>query len=56
MDQAEEEAALLSSLKDCRSAPELILAALHLGGRIARIDLQWAWVQEGQEYKRQGQG
>jgi hypothetical protein len=56
VDQAEADAALRSSLKDCRSAPELILAALHLGCRITRIDLQWAWVQEGQEYKRQGQG
>ena len=34
----------------------LILAARRLGFRITRIDLQRAWKQERQEYKRQVQG
>ena len=56
MDQAEANPSLWRSLKGCRSTPELILAARRLGFRITRIDLQRAWKQERQEYKRQVQG
>ena len=56
VDQAEANPALRRSLKGCRSTPELILAARLLGYRITRIDLQRAWEEERQEYKRQAQG
>jgi DNA-binding winged helix-turn-helix (wHTH) protein len=56
VDQAEANASLRRSLKGCRSTPELILAARRLGYRITRIDLQRAWEEERQEYKRQAQG
>ena len=54
--QAEANPALRRSLKGCRSTPELILAARRLGYRITRMDLQRAWEEERQEYKRQAQG
>ena len=54
--EAEADAALRSSLKCCRSNPELILAARRLGYRITRIDLQRAWEEEREEYQRQAQG
>ena len=54
--QAEADAALRRSLKGCRSTPELLLTARRLGYRITRIDLQRAWEQERQEYKRQALG
>ena len=56
VDQAEANPSLRRSLKGCRSTPELILAARRLGYRITRIDLQRAWEEERQEYKRQAQG
>ena len=56
VDQAEVDAFLQRSLKGCRSTTELILAARRLGYRITRVDLQRAWEQERQEYKRQVQG
>ena len=56
VDQAEAQPSLRRSLKDCRSTPELILAARRLGYRITRIDLQRAWEEERQEYQRQAQG
>jgi len=54
--EAEADAGLRGSLNGCRSTPELILTARRLGYRITRIDLQRAWEQERQEYKRQAQG
>ena len=54
--EAEANPSLRRSLKGCRSTPELILAARRLGYRITRIDLQRAWEEERQEYKRQAQG
>ena len=56
VDQAEADVALRRSLKGCRSTPELILAARRLGYRITRMDLQRAWEEERQVYKRQAQG
>jgi len=56
VDQAEVDPSLRRSLKGCRSTPELILAARRLGFRITRMDLQRAWEEERQEYKRQAQG
>ena len=56
VDEAEADAGLRRALKGCRSTPELILAARRLGYRITRIDLQLAWEEERQEYKRQAQG
>ena len=56
VDQAETDARLRRSLKDCRSTQELILAARRLGYRITRIDLQRAWEEERQEYQREAQG
>jgi DNA-binding winged helix-turn-helix (wHTH) protein len=56
VDQAEADVALRSSLKDCRSQQELILAARRLGYRITRIDLQRAWEEEREEYQREAQG
>ena len=56
VDEAEANPSLRRSLKGCRSTPELILAARRLGYRITRIDLQRAWEEERQEYKRQAQG
>jgi DNA-binding winged helix-turn-helix (wHTH) protein len=56
VDQAEADVALRSSLKDCRSQQELILAARRLGYRITRMDLQRAWEEERQEYQREAQG
>jgi hypothetical protein len=56
VDQAETDARLWRSLKDCRSTQELILAARRLGYRITRIDLQRAWEEERQEYQREAQG
>ena len=56
VDQAEAQPSLRRSLKGCRSTPELILAARRLGYRITRMDLQRAWEEERQEYKRQAQG
>ena len=56
VEQAEVDAALRRSLKGCRSIPELILVARRLGYRITRMDLQRAWEEERQEYKRQAQG
>jgi DNA-binding winged helix-turn-helix (wHTH) protein len=53
VDQAEAQPSLRRSLKDCRSTPELILAARRLGYRITRLDLQRAWEEERQEYKSQ---
>ena len=54
--EAEADAALRRSLKDCRSTPELILTARRLGYRITRMDLQRAWEEERQEYQREAQG
>jgi len=54
--EAEADAGLRRSLRDCRSTPELILAARRLGYRITRLDLQRAWEQERQEYQREAQG
>ena len=56
VDEAEAQPSLRRSLKNCRSTPELILAARRLGYRITRIDLQRAWEQERQEYQREAQG
>ncbi len=56
VNEAEANPSLRRSLKGCRSTPELILAARRLGYRITRIDLQRAWEEERQEYKRQAQG
>jgi hypothetical protein len=56
VDQAETDVALRRSLKNCRSTPELILAARRLGYRITRIDLQRAWEEEREEYQREVQG
>jgi predicted ribosomally synthesized peptide with nif11-like leader len=56
VDQAEANPSLRRSLKNCRSTPELILAARSLGYRITRIDLQRAWEEERQEYQREAQG
>ena len=56
VDQAEANPSLRRSLKDCRSTPELILAARRLGYRITRIDLQRAWEQDRQEYLREALG
>jgi hypothetical protein len=56
VDQAEANSSLRRSLKNCRSTPELILAARRLGYRITRIDLQRAWEEERQEYQREAQG
>ncbi len=56
VDQAEANPSLRRSLKGCRSSQELILAARRLGYRITRMDLQRAWEEERQEYKRQAQG
>ena len=56
MNEAETDAGLRSSLKDCRSTPELILAARRLGYRITRMDLQRAWEEERREYQREAQG
>ena len=56
VDQAEANPSLRRSLKGCRSTTELILAARHLGYRITRVDLQRAWEEERQDYKRQVQG
>jgi hypothetical protein len=39
VDQAEAQPSLRRSLKDCRSTPELILAATRLGYRITRVNL-----------------
>jgi hypothetical protein len=55
VDQAEANPSLRRTLKGCRSTPGLILAARRLSYRITRIDLQRAWEQERQEYKRQAQ-
>jgi len=54
--EAEANPSLRRSLKGYHSTPELILAARHLGYRITRMDLQRAWEEEQQEYKRQAQG
>ena len=54
--ESEADAGLQRSLKCCRSTPELILAARRLGYRITRMDLQRAWEEERQEYKRQAHG
>jgi len=54
--EAEADAGLRRPLKACRSTPELILAARHLGYRITRMDLQRAWEEERQEYQREAQG
>jgi hypothetical protein len=56
VDLAEVDAGLRRSLKGCRSTPGLILAARRLGFRITRMDLQRAWEEEREEYKRQAQG
>ena len=56
VDQAETNPSLRRSLKDCRSTPELILAARHLGYRITRIDIQRAWEQDRHEYLREALG
>ena len=56
VNEAEANPSLRRSLKGCRSTPELILAARRLGYRITGIDLQRAWEEERQEYKRQAQG
>ena len=56
VNEAETDAGLRSSLKDCRSTPELILAARRLGYRITRMDLQRAWEEERREYQREAQG
>ena len=56
VDEAEAQPSLRRSLKNCRSTPELILAARRLGYRITRIDLQRAWEQERQDYQREAQG
>ena len=54
--QTEVSPSLQRSLKDCRSNPELILAARRLGFRITRMDLQRAWEEERREYQREAQG
>ena len=54
--EAEAQPSLRRSLKNCRSTPELILAARRLGFRITRIDLQRAWEEERQDYQREVQG
>ena len=54
--EAEAQPSLRRSLKDCRSTPELILAARRLDYRITRIDLQRAWEQDRQEYLREALG
>jgi len=56
VEEAEAQPSLRRSLKDCRSTPELILAARRLGYRITRMDLQRAWEEERQEYQREFQG
>ena len=56
VEEAEAQPSLQRSLKDCRSTPELILAARRLGYRITRMDLQRAWEEERQEYQREFQG
>jgi hypothetical protein len=56
VNEAEASPSLRRSLKQCSSAPELILAARRLGYRITRMDLQRAWEQERQDYQRQAQG
>jgi len=56
VEQAEANPSLRRSLKGCRSTPELILAARHLGYRITRMDLQRAWEEERREYQREAQG
>ena len=52
VDDVEADADLQRALKHCRSRKELILAALRLGYRITRIDLQRAWQEE--QLERQG--
>ena len=46
MDDVKADSALQRALKHCRSRKELIRAALRLGYRITRIDLQHAWLNE----------
>jgi hypothetical protein len=50
------DSALQRALKQCRSRKELILAALRLGYRITRIDLQRAWQEELREQDQVAQG
>ena len=56
VEEAEAQPSLRRSLKDCRSTPELILAARRLGYRITRMDLQRAWQEERQESMGQAKG
>jgi len=46
VDNVKADSALQRALKHCRSRKELIRAALRLGYRITRIDLQHAWLNE----------
>jgi len=46
VDDVKADSALQRALKHCRSRKELIRAALRLGYRITRIDLQHAWQEE----------
>ena len=56
VDEAEANPSLRRTIKGCHATPELILAARRLGYRITRMDLQRAWEEERQEYRREFQG
>lgn len=42
---AEQEEGVRHGLRDCTSAPALVLAARRMGYRVTRVDLQRAWQQ-----------